>query len=70
MRKETHTSHEIQIENGDIAYIRMPNTRPELDRKVAKSIMLRDLLREYKGFDVVLDISEDDELLGIEILAF
>jgi hypothetical protein len=68
MKKETHTSHEMQIEDGDVAYIRMPHT--EQEKKVAKSIMLRELVQEYKGFDVVLDFSEDGELLGIEILAF
>jgi hypothetical protein len=68
MKKETHTSHEIQIEDGDVAYVKMPQA--EQDKKVAKSIMLRDLIKEYKGSDIVLDFSEDDELLGIEILAF
>ena len=68
MKKETHTSHEIQMEDGDVAYVKMP--RAEQDKKVAKSIMLRDLIKEYKGSDIVLDFSEDDELLGIEILAF
>jgi len=32
--------------------------------------MLRELTKGYKGFDIVLDFSEDDELLGIEILPF
>jgi hypothetical protein len=68
MRKETHTSHEIQIEDGDVAYIRMPHSTQ--DKKVVKSITLRELMREYKGCDIVLDFSENDELLGIEILAF
>jgi len=68
MKKETHTSHEIQIEDGDVAYVKMPQA--EQDKKVAKSIMLRELIKEYKGPDIVLDFSEGDELLGVEILAF
>jgi hypothetical protein len=68
MKKETHTSQEIQMEDGDVAYVKMP--RSEQGKKVAKSIMLRELMKEYKGYDIVLDFSEDDELLGIEILAF
>jgi len=68
MKKETHSSHDIQMEEGDVAYVRMPQA--EQDKKVAKSIMLRELVEEYKGYDIVLDFSEDDELLGIEILAF
>ena len=68
MKKETHSSHEIQMEEGDVAYVRMPQA--ERDKKVAKSIMLRELIEGYKGYDIFLDFSEDDELLGIEILAF
>jgi len=68
MKKETHSSHDIQMEEGDVAYVRMPQA--EQDKKVAKSIMLRELIEGYKGYDIVLDFSEDDELLGIEILAF
>ena len=68
MIKETHSSHEIQMEEGDVAYVRMPRARQ--DKKVANSIMLRELMKGYKGYDIVLDFSEDDELLGIEILAF
>jgi len=44
--------------------------RAEQDKKVAKSIMLRELIKDYKGPDIVLDFSEDEELLGVEILAF
>jgi hypothetical protein len=68
MKKETHTSQEIQTEDGDVAYVKMPQAAQ--DKKVAKSIMLRELIKEYKGFDIVLDFLEDDELLGIEVLAF
>ena len=68
MKKETHSSHEIQMEEGEVAYLRMHRTGQ--DKKVAKSIMLRELMKGYKGYDIVLDFSEDDELLGIEILAF
>jgi hypothetical protein len=68
MKIETHKSHEIRMEEGDVAYVKMPQAKQ--DKKVAKSTMLRDLMKGYKGYDIVLDFSEDDELLGIEILAF
>ncbi len=68
MKKETHTSQEIQIEDGEVAYVRMPKSKQE--KKIFKSMMLRDLMKEYKGYDIVLDFSEDNQLLGIEILAF
>ena len=69
MKKETYISkaQEIQMEDGDVAYISMPQAQQ--DKKVIKSIRLRELMKEYKGLDIVLDFSEDDELLGIEILS-
>jgi len=70
MKIETYISkaQEIQMEDGDVAYISMPQAQQ--DKKVIKSIRLRELMKEYKGVDIVLDFSEDDELLGVEILAF
>jgi hypothetical protein len=56
------------MEEGDVAYVKMPQAKQE--KKVAESIMLRELIKGYKGYDIVLDFSEDNELLGIEILAF
>jgi hypothetical protein len=47
MKKETHTSHEVQMEGGDVAYVKMPQA--EHDKKVTKSIMLRELIKEYIG---------------------
>ena len=55
MIKETRLSHEIQMEEGDVAYVRMPQA--EQAKKVAKSIMLRELMEVYKGYDIVLDFS-------------
>ena len=50
MKKESHTSQEVEIEDGDVAYIRMPHTQE--GKKVVKSITLRELMQNYKGVDV------------------
>jgi uncharacterized protein YuzE len=67
MKDETNTSHHIQMDNGDVAYIRLPG----FDRgaKVSKTISLRELVKDLKGSDLELDFSEDGVLMGIEILA-
>jgi hypothetical protein len=36
--------------------------------KVSKTVSLRELVKDYKGCDVMFDFSEDEALLGIEIL--
>jgi len=67
MKHETNTSHHIQMNEGDVAYIRMPG----FDRgsKVSKTVSLRELVKNLKGSDLELDFSEDGVLMGIEILA-
>jgi uncharacterized protein YuzE len=36
--------------------------------KVSKTLSLREVIKDYKGCEVMLDFSEDGKLLGIEIL--
>lgn len=67
MKDETNTSHAIQMDPGDVAYIRMPGF--EKGMKVSKTISLRELVKDLKGSDLEIDFSEDGVLLGIEILA-
>lgn len=47
MKDETNTSHHVQMNNGDVAYIRMPG----FDRgaKVSKPLSLRELVKHVKG---------------------
>jgi hypothetical protein len=66
MKRETTASHDIQIEKDDVAYIRLPGF--EQGMKVSKTVSLRELVKDYKGCDVMFDFSEDGALLGIEIL--
>jgi uncharacterized protein YuzE len=68
MKKEQNTSHHLQLEDGDVVYIRLPSF--EKGTKVAKSVSLRELVKDYKGYDVELDFSEDGVLIGIEVLSF
>lgn len=67
MKDDTTTSHDIQMDPGDVAYIRMPGF--EKGMKVAKTISLRDLVKDFKGSDLEIDFSADGALMGIEILA-
>lgn len=67
MKHETNTSHDIQMDDGDVAYIRLPGF--EKGVKVAKTVSLRELVNDFKGSDVELDFSADGVLMGIEILA-
>ena len=67
MKDDISTSHDIQLEPGDVAYIRMPGF--EKGMKVAKTISLRDLAKGVQGSDLEIDFSEDGVLMGIEILA-
>jgi hypothetical protein len=68
MKREQNASHNIQLEDGDVAYIKLPGC--EKNTKVAKTISLRELVKDFKGYDVELDFSEEGVLIGIEILAF
>ena len=68
MKHESHTSHHITMELGDVAYIRLPGF--EEGAKVSKTVSLRDLIDGYTGgTDLELDFSADGILMGIEVLA-
>ena len=66
MKHDETASHDIKIEKDDVAYITLEKFE---DRKVSKTVKLRDLIEDYKGADVMLDFSTDEVLIGIEILA-
>jgi len=53
--------------SGDAAYLQIPFDS-SVERKVAKNVMLRDLLSGYLGPEIVLDFDNEGRLLGIEIL--
>jgi hypothetical protein len=67
MKHDLNASHDIQLEDEDVAYIRLP--RSSENPKIVKNINLSDIIAGYKGCDVVLDFTEDGTLVGIEILA-
>lgn len=66
MKRETTASHDIQIEKDDVAYVRLPDFEQAM--KVSKTVSLREIVKDYKGCDIMLDFSEDGILIGIEIL--
>ena len=67
MKHESHSSHEISMDLGDVAYIRLPAF--EEGAKISKTVSLRDLVEGYGGgTDVELDFSAEGVLKGIEVL--
>ena len=52
----------------DVAYLRLPRRDEKKDKKTAKTVRLFELLDGYTGADVVFDLDDEGELLGIEIL--
>jgi hypothetical protein len=66
MKHEKNVSHDILVEKDDVAYIRLEKFE---NRKVSKTVKLRDIIQDYKGADVMLDFTDDEVLIGIEIIA-
>ena len=68
MKHESHTSHHISMDVGDVAYIKLPGF--EEGAKISTTVSLRDLIKDYSGStDLELDFSADGILMGIEVLA-
>jgi uncharacterized protein YuzE len=51
----------------DVAYLYLPEHRRSAG-SVATQVRLRDLLPDYSGADVYLDLDESRRLVGIEVL--
>ena len=60
---------EVCDDDNDTAYLKLPNF-PKNDEAgiVSKQIRLLELIDNYKGPDIYLDIDHDGVLIGIEIL--
>ncbi len=67
MKYKTTKSHDIEMNKDDVAYVHLPNFNEK--GKIKKQIHLHELIQNYKGADVIFDISEDGTVIGIEILA-
>ena len=66
MKHTTTKSHDIEIGEEDVAYIKLP----AFERgKIKSSIKVSEIVKEYKGCDVILDFLQDGTLAGIEIIA-
>ena len=66
MKHTTTKSHDIEIEKEDVAYIKLPEFE---SGKIKESIKVSEIIKEYRGCDVVFDFLEDGTLAGIEIIA-
>jgi uncharacterized protein YuzE len=60
---------ELNVAEGDkdVAYLYLPEHRRGAG-SVATQVRLRDLLPDYSGADVYLDLDESRRLVGIEVL--
>ncbi|HCN48447.1 MAG TPA: hypothetical protein DIT10_05030 [Chryseobacterium sp.] len=58
----------ISPDDETVGYVYLPNELDDDKRKVAKTIDLSDIIRDYKGVAVYLDFNEDGVLIGIEIV--
>lgn len=65
MKHTKSESHEIELQKNDVAYIKLEKFT---ERKVSKSVRLTEVIPAYTGADIVLDFSEENVLIGIEIL--
>ncbi len=59
----------ISSDESDVAYVSLP-AHPGKGKAgvVARQVRLRDLLSEYDGPDIFLDLSASNELIGIEVV--
>ena len=60
----------FEVSGGEdaVAYLRLP-THPEANvGAVKKTVRLRDLIGDYKGPDIYLDFTDENLLIGLEIL--
>jgi hypothetical protein len=56
-------------EEGDVAYISLPDDPGVVFGVVKKQLRLRDLVGDHGGPDLYLDFDKENRLIGIEILA-
>jgi hypothetical protein len=60
---------ELKLPPGDkeVAYIYLPDHRRDAG-SVASQVRLRDILPDYSGADIYLDLDASRRLVGIEVL--
>lgn len=54
--------------NGDTAYLRFPGHVPGQAGIVAKSIRVNSLIEERLDFDIIINVSHDGKVVGIEVI--
>lgn len=55
-------------DDNNVAYLKLPDHPGTAPGIVKQSVSLRDLLNNYKGPDINLDLDESGTLIGIEII--
>ena len=57
----------VSEDDEGVAYLKLPG-HPVAAPAVVRSVQVRELVGHYEGPDVVLDFSEGNRLIGIEII--
>lgn len=56
-------------DDPDVAYLYLPGHPGEKNKNIIKTqIRLYDIIKNYKGPDIYLDVDQNDNVVGIEIL--
>lgn len=59
----------VSEDDPDVAYLYLPGHPGERKENIIKAqIRLYDIIKNYKGPDIYLDIDQKDNVIGIEIL--
>ncbi|NLL05400.1 MAG: DUF2283 domain-containing protein [Clostridiaceae bacterium] len=59
----------VSENDPDVAYLYLPGHPGEKRKNIVKSqIRLYDVIKNYKGPDIYLDIDYEDNVIGLEIL--
>lgn len=59
----------VSEDDPDVAYLYLPGHPGEKKENIIKTqIRLCDIIKNYKGPDLYLDIDQEDNVVGIEIL--
>ena len=57
----------VSEDDPDVAYLYLPG-HPGEKNIIKTQIRLHDIIKNYKGPDIYLDIDQKDNIIGIEIL--
>jgi len=67
-QKTNNIRLKISESDSAVGYVYLENTEDRQERKVSKTIALKDVVQGYDGIPVYLDFNKNGDLIGIEIV--